>query len=59
MAPTVKILPEHTVTFNEVMKEYETTKTGPGSYKPDFKLTEKRTDVGHVKIREPVHEQAD
>jgi hypothetical protein len=45
------------VTFNEIMREYEATKNGPGSYMPSFKLTEKRLDTGSVQIKDLVHQQ--
>lgn len=41
------------------MREYEKTKTGPATYRPEFKLTEKRVDIGVVSIREPYYENND
>jgi hypothetical protein len=53
VAPSVSIKPEHKETMSEVLKEYETTRTGPAMYNPDYKLTERRSDVGVVQIRQP------
>ena len=40
------------------MREYEQTKSGPALYNPVFKLTEKRTDLGIVTIREPYYDSS-
>ena len=49
----VAILPEHNITDNQLLKEYEETRRGPSTYKPSFKIVEPRVDVGIVKIRSP------
>ena len=49
----VAILPEHDITDNQLLKEYEETRRGPATYKPSFKIVEPRVDVGIVKIRSP------
>lgn len=58
VAPAVSIKPEHEVTLNEIMREYENAKTGgPAMYTPGFKLVEKRLDVGAVKIQPKHHDK--
>ena len=47
------ILPEHNVTENQLIKEFEKTRIGPSSYEPEFKIVEPRVDVGILKMREP------
>ena len=39
------------------MREFEKTKNGPSTYNPEFKLIEKRIDIGVMTIREPYHEK--
>lgn len=52
------IMPEHIQTFSEMLKEYEQSKSGPTTYQPKFKLTEKRGDIGVMTIREPYYEKS-
>ena len=35
------------------MKEFEKTRLGPASYKPEFNIVERRVDIGVLKMREP------
>ena len=35
------------------MKEFEKTRLGPASYKPEFNIVEPRVDIGVLKMREP------
>ena len=49
-------MPEHEITDAQLIKEFEKTRLGPQLYKPEFKLTEKRADIGIVKIKDPIHE---
>lgn len=52
VAQSVKILPEHVITDSEITKELEKRRLGPASHDPIFKLTEKRLDVGVMKMQE-------
>ena len=52
------IQPEHIMTDYEIDKLYEQiAKPGPSTFKPEHKLTEKRTDVGVPKFAQPVKEE--
>jgi len=54
-APVVKISKPHEMSDYELDKLYNevVNKPGPASHNPDFKLTEKRTDIGVQKFRKP------
>ncbi len=54
--PTAQVLPEHSMPDSKFEKEIEDMRMGPAKYDPEFKLTEKRADIGVVKIKEPIHE---
>lgn len=49
-APTVKMGIPHLMTDSEIDKLFQKV-CGPQSYNPDYKLTEKRADVGIVNIK--------
>lgn len=58
-APSVSIKPEHRETYSEIVREYESSRNGPGTYRPNFAQTEKRADIGVVTIRKPSKERSD
>ena len=39
------------------MKEVQDIRRGPGTYSPEFKQTERRVDIGIMKIKEPINEK--
>jgi hypothetical protein len=49
-APSISIQPEHVITDSEIKKELDKVRLGPASHDPVYSLTEKRLDVGQVKI---------
>ena len=57
IAPEIAILPEHEITDTELLKEFEQTRMGPTSYRISHRITERRADIGIVKIREPIVEE--
>jgi hypothetical protein len=50
---SVRFLPEHRLTDTEINKELEKKKLGPSTYEVEFTLTERRPDLGIVKIKLP------
>jgi hypothetical protein len=50
---SIKILPEHKYTNSEIERELEKKKLGPATYEVEFTLTERRPDLGIVKIKLP------
>ena len=51
--PKIAILPEHQVKDTELLKEYEKTRLGPGTYKVSYNRTERRADFGVPKFKLP------
>lgn len=57
-AKTAMFAKEHIMTDYEIDKLYEQmVGPGPSTFKPSHKLTEKRDDVGIVKIQQPIVEE--